>query len=145
MDGHRRAGSDGFIGQCSGIGEGVPLGTLRIDRARHCCAQLPSVILGVQLTTLISVTKLHIRSEGMVRYQNPGFTAESMLCRNTPPLVHRRCQRQAPVPQIWPPACTPECARMCASDSLWTSIPEPDCLCERRQTARFIPLKYGQR
>lgn len=43
-------------------------GTLRIDDARHCCAQLLTIVLGAQLTKLSLTTKLHIKSEGMVMY-----------------------------------------------------------------------------
>lgn len=68
MDVHRRVGSDGFLGQCSGTGEGMPVDTLRSDHARHCCAQLLTIVLGAQLTNLSSMTKLHIKSAGMVRY-----------------------------------------------------------------------------
>lgn len=43
-------------------------GTLRIDDARRCCAQLLAIILGVHLTKLSLTTKLRIKSEGMVMY-----------------------------------------------------------------------------
>lgn len=75
----------------------MPLGTLRVHQAEHCCAQLLTIIVGAQLTNLSWVTKLPIKSEGMVSHYSPGFTAESTAGENTLPPVHRRCQRGVPV------------------------------------------------
>ena len=61
VDFQPRVVSDSFIDQRSGLGEGMPIGTLRVDDARHCCAQLLTIILGAQLPSLSSMTKLHIK------------------------------------------------------------------------------------
>lgn len=71
---------------------GMPVGVLKTDNARQCCAQLLNIFLEAQLTYLSLVTKLHIKSEGMVRYKNARFRAESVPGRNTSPRAHRRCR-----------------------------------------------------